>query len=118
MNNNVAFTFATSEVGSRLPRPTSCCPRKTENPPRCSMPTWKLTRVRRDGLSNRMAIDLPARGLELLSSLEIDLVVRARFNSTMVSLGVMSVTDRKSLLVVICRSLGGLRNSLGISLIL
>ena len=77
-----------------------------------------LTRVRRDGLSNRMAIDLPVKGLALSSLLEIDLAARARSNSTMVSSGVMSVTDRKSLLVVMYRSLGGLRTFLDINLIL
>ena len=46
------------------------------------------------------------------------LAARARSNSTMVSSGVMSVTDRKSLLVVMYRSLVGLRTSLDINLIL
>ena len=64
--------------------------------------------MRKDGLSNKMAIDFPARGLLSFSTyvLERDLLLWARSNSIMVSLGVISVTDRKSRLFGMCRSLG------------
>ena len=64
--------------------------------------------MRKDGLSNKMAIDFPARGLLSFPTYvsERDLLLWARSNSIMVSLGVISVTDRKSRLFGMCRSLG------------